>query len=130
MSLPPDDRAYLEARGQPYQVVSEANMICVVFSGFPLPVGYDRPQSDLLLRLSSGYPDVPPDMWWFAPAVKLADGRSIPATDSIEQHLGRTWQRWSRHFNGGQWRSGIDSLESFLALIRKELQRYVTAGVQ
>jgi hypothetical protein len=130
MSLPADDRTYLEARGQPFQVVSEASMICVVFSGFSLPIGYDPPHSDLLLRLSPGYPDVPPDMWWFSPAVRLADGRSIPATDSNEQHLGRTWQRWSRHFNGGQWQSGVDSLESFLALIRKELQRYVTATVQ
>ena len=130
MSLPADDRVYLEGRGQAYEVVSEANMICVVLPSFALPAGYDRSQSDLLLRLSPGYPDVPPDMWWFAPPVKLADGRPIPATDCTEQHLGRTWQRWSRHFNGGQWRSGIDCLESFLALIRKELQRYGTAQVQ
>lgn len=130
MNLPADDRAYLEARGQVYQIVSEANMICVVLPGFALPAGYDRTQSDLLLRLSPGYPDVPPDMWWFAPPVKLPDGRAIPATDCTEQHLGRSWQRWSRHFNGGQWRSGVDCLETFLALIRKELERYVTVGVR
>jgi len=130
MNLPGDDRAYLDARGQAYQIVPEANMICVVFPSFALPGGYDRSQADLLIRLSPGYPDVPPDMWWFAPPAKLADGRPIPATDSVEQHLGRFWQRWSRHFNGGQWRSGVDSLESYLALIRKELERYVTGTSQ
>lgn len=124
MSLPAQDCAYLEGRGQPYQVVREANMVCVLLPGFPLPPGYDRRESDLLLRLSPGYPDVPPDMWWFAPAVKLTNGRAIPATNCVEQHLGRSWQRWSRHFNGGQWKSGVDSLESFLTLIRQELQRY------
>jgi hypothetical protein len=101
-------------------------MTCVVFPGFVLPSGYNVQQADLLLRLSPGFPDVAPDMWWFSPAVRLADGRSVQATDVTEHHLGRPWQRWSRHFNAGQWRSGIDSIESFLALIRKELQRWVT----
>jgi hypothetical protein len=98
-------------------------MICVVLPAFPVPVGYDRANADLLLRLSPGYPDVAPDMWWFDPPVKLKNGASPPATDVRESHLGRTWQRWSRHFNQGQWRSGVDCLETFLALIRKELLR-------
>src|SRR5262249_36849696 len=113
-----------------YFVQTEANMTCLVIKGYALPPGYNPEQSDLLLRFSPGYPDVAPDMWWFDPPVRLANGGGIPATDSMEHHLGRTWQRWSRHFNAGQWKSGIDSLESFLALIRKELRRYVPELVQ
>jgi hypothetical protein len=64
-------------------------------------------------------------MWWFSPPLRFADGRVIPATESMETHLGRQWQRWSRHFNPGQWNSGIDGLESYIALIRRELQRGV-----
>jgi Prokaryotic E2 family E len=90
-----------------------------------LPAGYAQPRSDLLLRLSPGYPDVPPDMWWFDPPLKLSDGRAIPATECTEQYFGRTWQRWSRHFSEGQWRSGIDNLETFLALIRRDIERHV-----
>jgi hypothetical protein len=123
MSLPQADITCLSERGIPYSVSAEANMTCVVFPGYQLPPGYDRQASDLLLRLNPGFPDVPPDMWWFNPAIRLADGRLIQATEVTERHLGRTWQRWSRHFNAGQWRSGIDSLESFLALIRRELER-------
>jgi hypothetical protein len=123
MSLPQADIACLAERGIQYSVSSEANMTCIIFPGFKLPPGYDRQASDLLLRLLPGFPDVPPDMWWFNPAIRLADGRVVPATEVTEHHLGRTWQRWSRHFNSGQWRSGIDSLESFLALIRRELER-------
>jgi Prokaryotic E2 family E len=123
MNLPPADIAYLAERELDYKLASEANMTCVVLPGYVLPDGYDRAQSDLLLRLSTGYPDVPPDMWWFDPGIRRADGLTVQATDHSEQHLGRSWQRWSRHFNAGQWQSGIDGLENFLALIRKELEQ-------
>jgi hypothetical protein len=123
MSLPQSDVTCLAERGIQYSVSVEANMTCIVFPGYKLPGGYDRAASDLLLRLQPGFPDVPPDMWWFNPAIRLATGRVVQATEVVERHLGKDWQRWSRHFNAGQWRSGIDSLESFLALIRKELER-------
>jgi len=123
MSLPQSDVTCLAERGIQYSVSVEANMTCIVFPGYKLPGGYDRAASDLLLRLQPGFPDVPPDMWWFNPAIRLASGGIVQATEVVEKHLGKDWQRWSRHFNAGQWRSGIDSLESFLALIRKELER-------
>src|SRR5437667_11858496 len=130
MTLPQTDLAHLAERRAEYSVAPEANMICVILKGYALPEGYDRPQADLLLRLNPGYPDVPPDMWWFDPPVRLADGRIVQATESIEQYLGRSWQRWSRHFSPGQWRPGTDCLESFLALIRRELERCVLQPVR
>ena len=125
MGLPQNDVAYLNERGLQYSVSTEANMTCVVLRAYQLPHGYDQPQADLLLRLSPGFPDVAPDMWWFAPPIRLLDGRAVQATQVTEYHLGRAWQRWSRHFQPGQWRSGTDTLESFLGLIRKELERCV-----
>jgi hypothetical protein len=125
MPLPQTDVAFLTERGITYTLSSEANMTCFVLPGYTLPQGYDRATSDLLLRLQPGFPDVAPDMWWFNPPIRLADGRPVRATEVTEHHLGRPWQRWSRHFNAGQWRSGTDSMESFLALIRKELERCV-----
>jgi hypothetical protein len=68
-------------------------------------------------------------MWWFDPPVRLADGRAITATEVVERHLGRSWQRWSRHFTDGQWQSGIDGLESYVALIRSDLERNVPVRV-
>lgn len=123
MALPAADAQYLQNAGIAHSVVNDAGMICVIVPRFCLPPGYSRQDADLLLRLNPGYPDVPPDMWWFEPAVFLADGSSPPATDVREQHFGRTWQRWSRHLNQGQWRSGVDSVETFLALIRQDLKR-------
>jgi hypothetical protein len=60
-------------------------------------------------------------MWWFSPAVSPIG--AIPGTDLSETYLSRSWQRWSRHFQPGQWQAGIDGLESFLALITSELER-------
>ncbi|WP_436298796.1 E2/UBC family protein [Variovorax paradoxus] len=99
----------------------EANMTCIVFPAFTLEPGLNVASADLLIRLSPGFPDVPPDMWWFSPAVSRLDGRPIPATEHVEMHLGRIWQRWSRHLSPGQWQSGTDCLETFLAMIRREI---------
>jgi hypothetical protein len=119
--LPPIDQTYLEARAPGSTVTLDGSLICIMLPSFPLPPGFTVSSADLLLRLATGYPDVPPDMWWFHPAVLRTDGREIPATSSQENYLGRTWQRWSRHLAAGHWHSGVDSIESYLALVRKEL---------
>ena len=111
----------LVERAPRYSISSEAGMICVVVPDFPLGPGYDRPVADLLLRLTPGYPDVPPAMWWFHPYVRHADGEPIHGTEIHERHLGHEWQRWSRHLQSSEWRSEIDSIESYLAIVREEL---------
>lgn len=125
MSLPAVDTKFLSERGLAHEVLNDSGMTCVILKSWPLPRGYDRVCSDLLIRLSPGYPDVHPDMWWFDPPVRLADGRTLPATEVMQSLLGRNWQRWSRHFNTGQWQPGVDGLESYLALIRRDLERSV-----
>jgi len=120
--LPANDVEYLQARVPGHSIQNDGTMTCVLIPAFALGSGYDCPQSDLLLRLAPGYPDVPPDMWWFNPPVRRNDGAEIPATQAREQHFGREWQRWSRHLSLGQWCSGIDSLESYLAIVRRELR--------
>ena len=75
MALPHLDVNYLNERGLTHQVATESGMTCVVMPQWPLPSGFDRNVSDLLIRLSPGYPDVPPDMWWFSPHVNLKNGQ-------------------------------------------------------
>jgi hypothetical protein len=120
--LPADAQALID-RGLTYNSIDDSGMTCVVISSWQLPSGLDHSESDLLLRLPAGFPDVAPDMWWFSPAVRLANGGVIPATEVVETHLGREWQRWSRHLQPGQWQSGVDALENYLALIQHELLR-------
>jgi hypothetical protein len=120
--LPSNDQSHLDERAPGSSVTVDGGMICVVIPDFALAAGFTQTKADLLLRLSPGYPDLPPDMWWFNPAVRRMDGRPIAATEVQETYFGRTWQRWSRHLNAGQWRAGVDSIESYLALVRRELE--------
>lgn len=120
--LPAIDQDYLLARFPGHNVVPDGGLIAIVLPGIALPAGFTVQESDLLLRLQPGYPDVPPDMWWFSPDIVRSDGIEIAATQVREVYLGRAWQRWSRHLNPGQWKSGIDTLESFLALVSGQLR--------
>lgn len=121
MPLTDDDQQALIRRGLTSTVSEDGGMTCVEIRNFPLPSGFTSSASTLLLRLNPAFPDVAPDMWWFEPAVQRLDGAAIPATDHTEHHLGRAWQRWSRHLDPNWWQSGIDSMESFIAVIRREL---------
>ena len=127
--LPAPDAAFLTERSLEYSAEVEGGTLCIIVPRWDLPAGYTIREADLLVRLPTGYPDLPPDMWWFDPAVLRIDGCTIPATDATERYRGRTWQRWSRHLSPEQWRSGVDGLGSFFTLIREELYRCAAAGV-
>ncbi len=123
MPLLPVDRDYLTEREIAHTVHEDAGMTCIVLTNWKLPSGLDLAATDILVRLPAGYPDIAPDMWWVNPAVRCANGGQIPATQLIEVHLGRSWQRWSRHFTAGQWQPGIDRLENYLGLMQAEFYR-------
>lgn len=119
--LPSEDRTYLAQRFPAFAVTSEGGMVCVVLPDYLLPTGLAPNRAELLLRLSPSYPDVPPDMWWFHPALRRRDGASIPNADVTEQYLGKEWQRWSRHLEPHQWQPGADSLHTYLAVLKSNL---------
>ena len=129
MSLPDADMRYVSGLGIEYQIEIEFGMTCILLRSWPLPVGFNRSAVDLLMRLSPGYPDVRPEMWWFSPSVHASDGTAVRYTDVYERYLGRRWQRWSRHLRPDQWRSGVDGLENYVALIRNEIHRSVPQPV-
>jgi hypothetical protein len=121
--LPEPDRRHLDSKGQSYEVTLESGMICLILPNYPLPDGYEPRDVTLLLRLPAGYPDAAPDMYWCDPPVRLSRTGAFPqAAESMENHLGRTWQRFSRHLGPGAWRPG-DGLDTYLTLIRHDLER-------
>lgn len=122
MKLPAADQEFLERSGIPHRVFEEDGMLNVELLDFPLPPGLNATTANILFRLSPSYPDTPPDMWWTIPHLRPVTGAPIPATESIETYDGRSWQRWSRHLDAATWRSGIDGLESYLRLLRTELE--------
>lgn len=125
--LPDSDLEYLRSQGLDFEAQLEGNMISLVIKGFALPAGYQPSEVDLLLRLPLQFPQVPPDMFWTDPAISYTNGGTPSQTQAREVHVGRSWQRWSRHFGRSQWRPGTDDLRSYLRLIRSTLEREVAA---
>jgi hypothetical protein len=122
VKLPEPDREYLERAGIEFRVFDDdTGMLNVELIDFGLPDGLNAERANVLFRLPASYPDTPPDMWWIIPHLTPVSGGVIPATESIETHDGRSWQRWSRHLDAALWRSGIDGLESYVRLLRNEL---------
>lgn len=121
--FPAADAAFLADRYTAGEVAIAGGMLCVMLPGWVLPAGFTAAAVDLLLRLPANFPDTQPDMWWMSPTVALSSGQPIAAADLIETHLGRTWQRWSRHLPAGLWNTGTDGIQTYLAQIRTVLQR-------
>lgn len=122
LRLPPHDVAFLDDANITYRTFDDASgMLNVELVDFKLPEGLSCRKANILFRLPSTYPDTAPDMWWAVPAIHKPGGGVIAATEMTETFDGRTWQRWSRHLDGGTWRSGIDGLKAYVRLLRSEL---------
>ncbi|MEA2875118.1 MAG: hypothetical protein QOF14_314 [Hyphomicrobiales bacterium] len=122
--LPEADREFLTDSGYDFSVKQINEQVHVVLHNFPLPK-YQPPQADLLAILPNGYPNGNPDMFWTSPDVKLPSGAFPLRAEVHETYAERKWQRWSRHFDKGKWRAGIDNLRSYLTSVRAELAKGV-----
>ncbi len=123
MKLPPEDARFLNNAAIAYRTFDDGSgMLNVELLDFALPEGLNAARANILLRLAATYPDSPPDMWWAFPHLTTAQGATIMNTESLETYDGRSWQRWSRHLDAGSWRPGVDSLQSYVQLLRTELK--------
>jgi hypothetical protein len=121
MELLDEDKAYLDSKGHAYEVVADGANGGVVFKDFPLAPGkYDREKTDLLICIPKTYNDAKLDNYYVDPPVKLSGGGYPDRADHFEDHVGKRWQRFSRHVK--QWRPGIDFLQNFMPLVERELQ--------
>jgi hypothetical protein len=120
--LPEDDRDYLNEKGYEFEVHEDGTgSLYVVIRRFVVGTAYVPAEANLMVILPAGYPNAQVDMFWTFPDVKLQNGSLPAASEHHHEYVGRNWQRWSRHFQG--WRPGVDSLKTFIAAVRKELQK-------
>ena len=120
--LPSGEREYLESKGIVFQEIIDGSHKGVILPGFRLPSNkYDVHQAEVLIVLPPGYPDVPPDMFYLQPWVKLeANNRYPTAADQAFRFNGVSWQRWSRHNN--EWRPGTDGIWTMLKRVEHALE--------
>lgn len=122
--LLPEDIEYLDANHQGrWQKLNEGGgKFGLLILQFSVPEDFVQPTSDLLILIPAGYPASPLDMFYFDPPLRNADGRDAGAL-ATEEHFGRHWQRWSRHY---QWVPGQDDLTRHVEYVWHELQTAVS----
>jgi hypothetical protein len=119
--LPSRDRQYLSERSLTFEEVTQGPQKGLVLPKWVISRGcLDHNQADLLILLPDGYPDVPPDMFYLNPWVRVATTGQFPRMASVSfQFNGISWQRWSRHNN--EWRRGVDGIWTMLKRVEHAL---------
>lgn len=120
--LPSADALYLREKGIGYEEVEDGAQKGLILRSYGLPTArFDRCRADILILLPRGYPDVPPDMFYLLPWVRLAQVNRYPrAADVPFPFRGQSWQRWSRH--NAEWRPGVDGIWTMLKRIDTALE--------
>lgn len=123
MQLPEEDEAFLNEKGFVWKLVEDGGGTWLLVEGYRVnPARFDRDRTDLLIQIPSQYNIAKLDMWYCDPPVKFLNGGFPNQANVIEAHVGRNWQRFSRHLPDTQWRAGIDGLPLFFTFIARELQ--------
>lgn len=133
--LPEDDQDFLRLKGIKHVLLEEDvggdKRRGVEFPDFVLPPNlYVRKDGNLiagasvsvLVLIPKGYAKTQLDSWYVLPAVFLAGGQAADRANGESELFGRKWQFWSRHLAAGEWREGIDGLETYLQYIRSGLR--------
>lgn len=120
--LPEEDRRYLAEKNIQYEETDSDGQRGVILHGFSLPNGrFDAAAVKLLILIPPGYSDVPPDMFYTDPWLRLVKSNTYPrAADVSVTFKGVSWQRWSRHNN--EWRAGVDGIWTMLKRIEHALE--------
>ena len=93
MSLPPQlesDLAALRQEGlqvSAYREPPTGSQIFVVFEQYPLPKGWNKSETRLLIIADISYPNSKLDMFWVDQDLRLADGRIPQGGGNFESYL-------------------------------------------
>ena len=76
---------------------------------FPLPQGWNRKSTDILVIVPPAYPATPPDNFFVTPGLCTASGAPPGNYSENQSVLGVTWAQFSFHADG--WSPTDDPLE-------------------
>lgn len=119
--LPETDRDFLDVAYPYWEAIAEGQSQWVILDPFEVAAGFNHQKVAVALRITPTYPDTEIDMAYFKPNLARADGKSIRALSTLQMD-GQSWQQWSRHRVSGDWRPGIDNLETHLLYVRSFLE--------
>ena len=111
--------AGLKEAGYSITIIEEAQMVNIILEDYPLPGLYNKKTTRLLLRVPLSYPNGNPDMFWTDVDLTCADRKVPTKADTIENHAGQQWRRFSWHPQG--WNPGTGNLLMYLEFVNSGL---------
>lgn len=108
----------LYEQGYRTEVHEDSGLTIVILKKFPLPKGYNKDCTDVLIKVPVSYPNGKLDMFWTEQDLRLANATALAST-STEQILGRQWLCFSWH--PGKWNPGRDNILTFVEFINRRL---------
>ena len=120
--LPEPDRRYLAEKNIVYEEREYDGQRGLIFPRYRV-LGSHLSASEvrLLILIPPGYPDVPPDMFYTDPWLKLVPHNTYPRAANVAVSFGGiSWQRWSRH--NTEWRPGVDGIWTMLKRVEHALE--------
>lgn len=124
-SLPIEDTEFLENKGLHWETLTENGLKWLIMYDYSVPSGYNAQAVAIALQIPPAYPTTEIDMAYFFP--HLARNNNRPISCITQQIIdGKTFQRWSRHRNPGDWRPGLDNISTHLMLVENWLVKELT----
>jgi hypothetical protein len=105
----------LKGLGYDIETSETDGFVNLIFKDYLLPTGYNNPSTTLLLRIPVAYPNGNPDMFWTDVDLLCADGRTPKSAESLENHVGKQWRRFSWHPQN--WKPGTGNLRMYLEFV-------------
>lgn len=121
IELPVEDEQYLNRYHKDnWETIFDGNSGWILLNNFQVTPGYKVEKTTVAFMIPASYPSAEFDMMYFFPALERADGKTIGAL-SGQPLNGQQFQRWSRHRNSGEWRPGIDNIETHVISVQNWL---------
>jgi hypothetical protein len=111
--------AGLKEAGYSITIIEEAQMVIIILEDYPLPGLYNKKTTRLLLRIPISYPNGNPDMFWTDVDLRRAKGEIPTKGDTLEDHAGQHWRRFSWHPQ--DWNPGTGNLFMYLEFVNTGL---------
>ncbi len=119
-------KAEVEVLASSVEVDHDETYTWVIAKAVPLPEGWNRPRTDVLVFIPPGYPQVPPDNFYVPAGLRLASGGTPNSFQPGNRtHGGEQWDMFSFHHEAG-WHPTVEpedgsNLVTFLTVVRKRL---------
>lgn len=119
------DLQVLKESGHNYEITEDGGKIYIVFKDYLLPSSmYNVDKTELLIFTTAHYPNAGFDMFWVSPNLLLKNNTVPKNADVMENHIGRSWRRFSYHpYNNKPWNAADDSVIVFMSYVQQRLQK-------